>query len=87
MIYHDYYLKFADEAAFLTATEALEGCEYSVLGTVYNETGVTMTNEEGLQYPELTPVEGHHVNARCVSEQPSLALFDTQPTTPRRVWG
>lgn len=34
------------------------------IGTIYKPTGVTLTSEEGLEYPEMKALDGYHVNLR-----------------------
>ena len=97
-MFHDYFLKFtnAAEAASIIGTQDIpneepslfrEGCDISVIGTMYRKTGAILTDAEGMEYYETTPVDGYHVNMRCRAEQPDLVAYDTAPTTPQRVWG
>ena len=97
-MFNDYFLKFtnAAEAASVIGTQEIpneepvlfrEGCDVSVIGTMYTKTGNILTDGEGLEYYEQVPVDGYHVNMRCRTEQPDLVTYDTAPTTPQRVWG
>jgi len=97
-MFNDYFLKFdsAELAAAIIGTQEVpneepvlfrEGCDVSVIGTMYTKTGNILTDDEGMEYYETTPVDGYHVNMRCRAEQPDLTAYDTAPTTPQRVWG
>jgi len=97
-MFHDMYLKFtnAAEAASIIGTQDIpneepvlfrDGCDISVIGTMYTRTGNILTDADGMEYYETTPVDGYHVNMRCRAEQPDLVAYDTAPTTPQRVWG
>jgi hypothetical protein len=96
-MFNDYFLKFtnAAEAASVIGTQEIpneepvlfrEGCDVSVIGTMYTRTGNILTDEEGMEYYETAPIPGYHVNIRSTVEQPDLAAYDTAPTTPMRVW-
>lgn len=61
----------------------------TVLPTLHEPTGETLTDGEGNEYPEMAPVPGYHVNA-LVSSGDSLpeelqALVIT-PNTPKVKW-
>jgi hypothetical protein len=97
-MFNDYFLKFdtEEEAHLIIGTmdvpnEELvlhrEGCDISVIGTMYTNTGNILTDEEGLEYYETAPIQGYHVNLRCRNVQEDLVPYDTAPTTPQRVWG
>lgn len=101
-MFNDYYLKFTDatEAASIIGTQDItdedgtvldivlhrDGCDLSVIGTMYAPTGNTLTDAEGNEYPETAPIAGYHVNARCRAEQLDLVAYDTKPATPQRIW-
>ena len=96
-MFNDYFLKFtnAAEAANVIGTQEIpneepvlfrEGCDVSVIGTMYTRTGNILTDDEGLEYYETAPIPGYHVNMRCVSFQEDLVPYDTAPATPMRVW-
>jgi hypothetical protein len=46
-----------------------------------------LTNEEGMEYPEMQTIEGYHVNIRNYTEAPELEHYAVVPTIPQRVWG
>lgn len=71
------YLHFADQAAFNAAfapfltTDAqgnrqlppyIDGSAVDVIGTLYKPTGKQLTDKNGLRYPEMTALDGWHVN-------------------------
>lgn len=60
------------------------------IGTICKPTGVTLTSEDGMEYPEMKALDGYHVNLR-LTELPetlpdALAPYTVEPTTPSRVW-
>lgn len=68
--------------------QAIDGVDLDVIGTMYTETGETLTSEEGVAYPETAAVDGFHANLRAVltpEQQEALPLIDP-PTTPQRRW-
>ena len=99
----DYYLKLTNEASMATVLSDFyneEGelvsntSDYSmdVVGTLHEPTGNTLTDDEGMEYPEMQAMTGWHVNIRLVGD----AVRDTVETldtsygvtleTPMRVW-
>lgn len=57
-----------------------------VVGTIYKPTGVMVDGEDGMQYPEMVPLDGFHVNL-AISELPeSLVPFAVTPGQPARVF-
>ena len=63
-----------------------------VVGTIYEPTGNTLTDDEGVAYPEMAPVDGWHVNIRLVSDamRETVEALDAShgvtPNSPSRVW-
>ena len=63
-----------------------------VVGTLYEPTGSTLTDEEGMEYPEMQAMTGWHVNIRLVGDavRETVEALDTShgvtPETPMRVW-
>ena len=63
-----------------------------LVGTIYEPTGVTLTDAEGNEYPETAPVEGWHVNVRLVGDarredvEAIDAVYGLVPNSPSRVW-
>lgn len=67
------------------------GAALDVVGVIYQPTGVTLTDQDGLPYPEMAPVPGFHANLRTegplTDEQlVLLPLVTPSPATPYRVW-
>ena len=63
-----------------------------VVGTIYEPTGETLTDDEGVAYPEMAPVDGWHVNVRLVGDamretvEALDATHGVTPNSPSRVW-
>ena len=63
-----------------------------VVGTIYEPTGETLTDDEGVAYPEMAPVDGWHVNIRLVGDamRETVEALDAShgvtPNSPSRVW-
>ena len=63
-----------------------------VVGTIYDPTGITITSPDGMEYPEIAPVPGWHINIRLIGDnyrQIVEALdvtYGSNPVTPRRVF-
>ena len=57
-----------------------------IIGTIYEPTGVMLTDSEGFEYPETQQIAGFHVN--FPTDVPEIAQYklDPQPTTPHRVY-
>ena len=63
-----------------------------VVGTIHEPTGVTLTDSEGMDYPEMAAVDGWHVNIRLVGDamretvEALDATHGVTPNSPSRVW-
>ena len=63
-----------------------------VVGTIYEPTGVTLTDSEGMEYPEMAAVDGWHVNIRLVGDamrdvvEALDGAYGVTPNSPSRVW-
>lgn len=63
-----------------------------VVGTIYEPTGETLTDDEGVAYPAMAPVDGWHVNIRLVTDamretvEALNASHGVTPNSPSRVW-
>lgn len=64
-----------------------------VVGTIYEPTGVTLTDSEGMDYPEMAPIpNAWHVNIRLVGDamretvEALDATHGVTPNSPSRVW-
>ena len=55
---------------------------YDLIGTIHKATGVMLTDEEGIEYPEMAAVSGYHVNMLEVTE--ATQPFVVQVNTPSR---
>ena len=89
-MYYDLNLKFADQAQadaamFDERTQVAKYAAVDVIGAIYKPTGKMIKTDEG-DMPEMTPVEGWHVNVRHTSEMPELKAWAVTPKTPCRVW-
>lgn len=58
------------------------------IGTMYRETGTMLTDGEGMEYPEMEPIDGCHANLREELTDEQVALLPTidAPTVPHRKW-
>ena len=99
----DFYLKLASEASMPSVLSAFydeEGefvsntADYSidVVGVLHEPTGVTITNDGGMEYPEMEALDGWHVNIRLSSDamRDAVEALDVShgvtPDAPKRVW-
>jgi hypothetical protein len=59
-----------------------------IIGTMYRETGNMLTDGEGMEYPEMQPIDGYHANLREELTDEQVALLPTieAPTVPYRKW-
>ena len=64
-----------------------------VVGVIQKATGVTLTDDEGMEYPEMAALDGWHVNLRLSgdgrrADAEALVAYtvDPAPATPSRVW-
>ena len=91
-MYNDFMLRFADAQEADAVLFDGEGDDrrpkyaaIDVLGTLYKPTGAFITTDEG-DIPEMTVVDGWHVNVRHNAEAPELEAFRVFPETPMRGW-
>lgn len=60
------------------------------IGTIFKPTGNMITVNNGddvFEMPEHAPIDGWHINIRCLSEVPQLLeQYRQHPSTPSRVW-
>jgi hypothetical protein len=59
---------------------------FDIIGTIYKETGVTLTDAEGNEYPEMKEVEGFFVNTLPEFMSEELKPFIVTPTALHRVF-
>ena len=63
-----------------------------VVGVIHEPTGVTLTDSEGIEYPEVAAVDGWHVNVRLVGDamretvEALDATYGVTPDSPARIW-
>jgi hypothetical protein len=59
-----------------------------IIGTMYRETGNMLTTDDGMEYPEIAPIDGFHANLREELTDEQVALLPTvdAPATPYRKW-
>jgi hypothetical protein len=59
-----------------------------IIGTMYRETGNMLTTEDGIEYPEMEPIDGYHANLREELTDEQVAALPTvdAPATPYRKW-
>ena len=59
-----------------------------IIGTMYTATGNTLTDGEGMEYPEMEAVDGYHANLREELTDEQVAALPTvdAPATPYRIW-
>ena len=65
---------------------------FDVVGLIHEPTGNMLTDDEGMEYPEMAPIPGWHVNLRIRGDymRDDAEAIDTEygvePTTPHRTW-
>lgn len=65
---------------------------FDIVGLIYEATGVTLTDAEGNEYPEMAPIPGWHVNLRIRGDYMRTeaeaidAVSGVSPVTPHRTW-
>ena len=63
-----------------------------VVGALHEATGVTITDDDGMEYPEMQALDGWHVNIRLSSSvcRGAVEALDiahgVTPDAPKRVW-
>ena len=61
--------------------------DLDTIGTIYKPTGIMLTDEEGMEYPEMVALEGFHANIRGITaEQAAFLPTIDAPATPVRIW-
>ncbi len=91
-MYHDFFLRFTDEAEaneVLFDDERPKYAAVDVVGQIYKATGQTIQTQDGENYytsDVMESVPGWHVNVRHTDEAPELEAFRVFPQTPSRMW-
>lgn len=95
----DYMLKFENrqeaesvlmQAGLLQEVEGAVvpsyGSTVDIIGTIWKPDGTYTSNDDGFQIPNMSALEGYHVNVRATGEIQSLEPYRVTPATPYRVW-
>lgn len=56
-----------------------------IIGVIYKPTGAILTNEDGLESPEMAPIDGFHANLKADAGIEGLPTIPA-PATPYRKW-
>jgi hypothetical protein len=65
---------------------------FDIVGLIHEPTGNMLTDDEGMEYPEMAPIDGWHVNLRIRGdymrdEAEAIDATDgVSPVTPHRTW-
>ena len=65
---------------------------FDIVGLIHEATGVTLTDAEGMEYPEMAQIPGWHVNLRIRGDymrdeaEAIDAVSGVEPVTPHRTW-
>ena len=65
---------------------------FDIGGLIHEPTGNMLTDEEGMEYPEMAPIPGWHVNLRIRGDymrdeaEAIDAVSGVEPVTPHRTW-
>ena len=65
---------------------------FDTIGLIYKATGNMLTDEEGMEYPEMAPVDGWHINLRIRGDYMRAEAeaiddeYGVEPATPHRTW-
>ena len=65
---------------------------FDIVGLIHEPTGNILTDAEGIEYPEMAPIDGWHVNLRIRGdymrdEAEAIDATDgVSPVTPHRTW-
>lgn len=60
-------------------------CQLDMIGTIYQTSGNTLTDDEGNEYPEMIAIDGFHANIKTDKVVTGLPTIDA-PQTPYRKW-
>tara|TARA_R110001606_G_scaffold89553_1_gene201075 strand:+ start:88 stop:396 length:309 start_codon:yes stop_codon:yes gene_type:complete len=100
---NDFYLKLTSEASMPSVLSIFydedgefvsNTADYSidVVGVLQEPTGVTITNDDGMEYPEMAALDGWHINIRLTGDvlRDETEALDVShgvtPSAPKRVW-
>jgi hypothetical protein len=60
------------------------GIALDIIGTIWKPTGNMLTDDEGMEYPEMAAIDGYHANLIADSAE-GLPTIEA-PATPYRIW-
>ena len=60
-------------------------CQLDMIGTIYQESGTMLTDDEGNEYPEMIAIDGFHANIKTDKDVTGLPTIEA-PATPYRKW-
>jgi hypothetical protein len=63
-----------------------QGQMIDIIGLIYKPTGTMLTDEEGVEYPEMVDVGGWHVNMRGDVPEAVKPYVITVSGIPHRIW-
>jgi hypothetical protein len=69
-----------------------KGHSIDIIGVIQEATGNMLTDDEGMEYPEIAPVPGWHINLRILGDYMRAeaeaidAEYGVEPATPHRTW-
>ena len=65
---------------------------FDIVGLIHEPTGNMLTDADGMEYPEMAPIPGWHVNLRIRGDymrdeaEAIDAVSGVEPATPHRTW-
>ena len=65
---------------------------FDIVGLIHKATGNMLTDADGMEYPEMAPVPGWHINLRIRGDYMRAeaeaidAEYGVEPATPHRTW-
>ena len=65
---------------------------FDIVGLIHEPTGNMLTDDKGMEYPEMAPIPGWHVNLRIRGDYMRTeaeaidAVSGVEPVTPHRTW-
>ena len=65
---------------------------FDIVGLIHEPTGNMLTDAEGIEYPEMAPIDGWHINLRIRGDymrddaEAIDATSGVSPVTPHRTW-
>ena len=65
---------------------------FDIVGLIHEPTGNMLTDADGMEYPEMAPIPGWHVNLRIRGDymrdeaEAIDAVSGVEPVTPHRTW-